>query len=70
MSRGSRGVLRPCGARHPVTAYGIFSRGLLSSDRAQLAPSDPRTRFPWFRRDHARNLELLAALETIAGDPG
>jgi aryl-alcohol dehydrogenase-like predicted oxidoreductase len=50
-----------------VTAYGILSRGLLSSGTARLAPGDPRTRFPRFSGDnHARNLELLAALEAIA----
>jgi len=50
-----------------VTAYGILSRGLLSSSTAQLAANDPRARFPRFRgENHARNLELLAALETIA----
>jgi aryl-alcohol dehydrogenase-like predicted oxidoreductase len=50
-----------------VTAYGILSRGLLSSGTAQLAENDPRTRFPRFRAEnHARNLELLAALERIA----
>ena len=50
-----------------VTAYGILSRGLLSSGTARLAPGDPRTRFPRFSGDnHARNLELLAALEVIA----
>ena len=50
-----------------VTAYGILSRGLLSSGTARLAPDDPRRRFPRFRdENHARNLELLAALERIA----
>jgi aryl-alcohol dehydrogenase-like predicted oxidoreductase len=50
-----------------VTAYGILSRGLLSSGTARLAPGDPRRRFPRFRdENHARNLELLASLETIA----
>jgi aryl-alcohol dehydrogenase-like predicted oxidoreductase len=50
-----------------VTAYGVLSRGLLSSGTARLAPDDPRTRFPRFSGDnHARNLELLAALEAIA----
>jgi aryl-alcohol dehydrogenase-like predicted oxidoreductase len=50
-----------------VTAYGILSRGLLSSGTARLAPNDPRTRFPRFSgENHARNLELLAALERIA----
>ena len=54
-----------------VTAYGILSRGLLSSGTARLAPGDPRTRFPRFRGDnHARNLELLAALEAIAEAKG
>jgi aryl-alcohol dehydrogenase-like predicted oxidoreductase len=52
-----------------VTAYGILSRGLLSSGTARLAPGDPRGRFPRFSGDnHARNLELLAALEAIADD--
>ena len=50
-----------------ITAYGILSRGLLSSGTAQLAANDPRARFPRFRgENHARNLELLAALERIA----
>ena len=50
-----------------ITAYGILSRGLLSSGTAQLAADDPRARFPRFRgENHARNLELLAALERIA----
>jgi aryl-alcohol dehydrogenase-like predicted oxidoreductase len=50
-----------------VTAYGILSRGLLSSGTARLAAGDPRARFPRFRAEnHPRNLELLAALEAIA----
>ncbi len=59
-----------------VTAYGILSRGLLSSGTARLAPGDPRTRdprtrFPRFSdENHARKLELLAALEAIADDLG
>jgi len=54
-----------------VTAYGILSRGLLSSGTAQLADNDPRARFPRFRgENHARNLELLAALEAIANEKG
>jgi aryl-alcohol dehydrogenase-like predicted oxidoreductase len=54
-----------------VTAYGILSRGLLSSGTAQLASNDPRARFPRFRgENHDRNLELLAALEAIADDNG
>ncbi|HYB47755.1 MAG TPA: aldo/keto reductase, partial [Streptosporangiaceae bacterium] len=40
-----------------VTAYGILSRGLLSSATARLAPGDPRARFPRFSgENHARNL--------------
>ena len=54
-----------------VTAYGILSRGLLSSATARLAPGDPRTRFPRFAgENHVRNLELLATLEAIAADLG
>ena len=54
-----------------VTAYGILSRGLLSSGTARLAPGDPRARFPRFSdENHARNLELLAGLEAIADDRG
>jgi aryl-alcohol dehydrogenase-like predicted oxidoreductase len=54
-----------------VTAYGILSRGLLSNGTARLAAGDPRTRFPRFRgENHARNLELLAALEAIAEPRG
>jgi len=54
-----------------VTAYGILSRGLLSSGTAQLGHNDPRARFPRFRgENHARNLELLAALEAIANGKG
>jgi aryl-alcohol dehydrogenase-like predicted oxidoreductase len=54
-----------------VTAYGILSRGLLSSGTARLAESDPRARFPRFQAEnHARNLELLTALEAIAAAKG
>jgi len=54
-----------------VTAYGILSRGLLSSGTARLAPGDPRGRFPRFSdENHARNMELLVALEAIADDHG
>jgi len=54
-----------------VTAYGILSRGLLSSATARLAPGDPRTRFPRFAgENHVRNLELLATLEAIAEELG
>ena len=54
-----------------VTAYGILSRGLLSSGTARLTAGDPRARFPRFQAEnHARNLELLAALEAIAQRKG
>ena len=54
-----------------ITAYGILSRGLLSSGTARLAANDPRARFPRFRgENHARNLELLASLEAIANSKG
>ena len=55
-----------------VTAYGILSRGLLSSGTARLPSGDPRAaRFPRFRgENHARNLELLGALEAIAEAKG
>jgi aryl-alcohol dehydrogenase-like predicted oxidoreductase len=54
-----------------VTAYGILSRGLLSSGTARLAPGDPRSRFPRFQgENHARNLKLLAALEALAERKG
>jgi aryl-alcohol dehydrogenase-like predicted oxidoreductase len=52
-----------------VTAYGILSRGLLSTETSQLAPGDPRARFPRFQgANHQRNLELVAALSGIAAD--
>jgi aryl-alcohol dehydrogenase-like predicted oxidoreductase len=54
-----------------VTAYGILSRGLLSSGTARLAPGDPRSRFPRFQgENHAQNLKLLAALEALAANKG
>jgi len=51
-----------------VTAYGVMSRGLLSSDSARaISATDPRTRFPRFQGDNLRrNLDLLGALEQIA----
>src|ERR1700739_4317962 len=69
MSRGIEAEILPAVRELgiSVTAYGILSRGLLSSGTARLAPDDPRRRFPRFRdENHARNLELLAALEAIA----
>ncbi len=54
-----------------VTAYGILSRGLLSTDTARLAPDDPRSRFPRFQGGNLeRNLGLLGALEKIARERG
>jgi aryl-alcohol dehydrogenase-like predicted oxidoreductase len=55
-----------------VTAYGIMSRGLLSTDTARaIGPGDPRSRFPRFQSDNLRrNLELLGALEQIAAGRG
>lgn len=51
-----------------VTAYGILSRGLLSTASArQIGAGDPRSRFPRFQAENLeRNLDLLAALEKIA----
>jgi aryl-alcohol dehydrogenase-like predicted oxidoreductase len=69
MSRGIEAQILPAVRELgiAVTAYGILSRGLLSSGTARLTPGDPRTRFPRFSGDnHARNLELLGALEAIA----
>jgi aryl-alcohol dehydrogenase-like predicted oxidoreductase len=53
-----------------VTAYGIMSRGLLSTATArEIGPGDPRSRFPRFQGENLRrNLDLLAALEKIAND--
>jgi aryl-alcohol dehydrogenase-like predicted oxidoreductase len=73
MSRGIEAEILPAVRELgiSVTAYGILSRGLLSSGTARMAPGDPRARFPRFRdENHLRNLELLAALEAIAEDLG
>jgi aryl-alcohol dehydrogenase-like predicted oxidoreductase len=55
-----------------VTAYGILSRGLLSSGSARaIGEGDPRARFPRFQGENLRrNLDLLTALEKIAQDKG
>jgi aryl-alcohol dehydrogenase-like predicted oxidoreductase len=55
-----------------VTAYGIMSRGLLSTDSARaIGPADPRSRFPRFQGENLqRNLALLAALEEVAARHG
>jgi aryl-alcohol dehydrogenase-like predicted oxidoreductase len=73
MSRGIEAEILPAVRELgiSVTAYGILSRGLLSSGTARLAPNDPRTRFPRFSgENHARNLELLTALEEMAAGYG
>src|SRR6516162_8928026 len=73
MSRGIEAQILPAVRELGIgiTAYGILSRGLLSTGTARLAENDPRTRFPRFRAEnHARNLELLAALEAIAEEKG
>jgi aryl-alcohol dehydrogenase-like predicted oxidoreductase len=55
-----------------VTAYGVLSRGLLSTASARaLGPDDPRARFPRFRAENLeRNLDLLDALEKIGQQHG
>jgi aryl-alcohol dehydrogenase-like predicted oxidoreductase len=55
-----------------VTAYGIMSRGLLSTSSArEIGPGDPRSRYPRFQGENLqRNLELLATLEKIGQDHG
>ncbi len=55
-----------------VTAYGVLSRGLLSSASArEIGENDPRVRFPRFRVENlSRNLDLLSALEKIAQEHG
>ncbi len=51
-----------------VTAYGILSRGLLSTASArEIGAGDPRARFPRFQGENLqRNLDLLKPLEDIA----
>jgi aryl-alcohol dehydrogenase-like predicted oxidoreductase len=55
-----------------MTAYGIMSRGLLSTaSTREIGPGDPRTRFPRFQgENYQRNLGLLADLEEIAREHG
>ena len=74
MSRGIETEILPV-ARElgiGVTAYGILSRGLLSTGTAQLAgPADPRTRFPRFQQGNLeRNQALLGALDKIGRERG
>jgi len=73
MSRGIEAAILPAVAELGigVTAYGVLSRGLLSTATAQVGPGDPRTRFPRFQAGNlGRNTELLAALEEIGRDRG
>ncbi len=74
MSRGIEAEILPCVRELgiAVTAYGVLSRGLISSATAGgLAPGDPRARFPRFSGENlTRNLGLVAALEQIAASRG
>jgi aryl-alcohol dehydrogenase-like predicted oxidoreductase len=74
MSRGIEAAILPAVRELGigVTAYGIMSRGLLSTDSARaIGPGDPRARFPRFQGDNLRrNLDLLGALEQIAAGRG
>jgi aryl-alcohol dehydrogenase-like predicted oxidoreductase len=74
MSRGIEAEILPT-ARElgiGVTAYGIMSRGLLSTGSARaVGDGDPRARFPRFQGENLqRNLALLDALERIADGRG
>jgi aryl-alcohol dehydrogenase-like predicted oxidoreductase len=74
MSRGIEAEILPAVRQLGVgvTAYGILSRGLLSSASARaIGAGDPRGRFPRFQGENLdRNLGLLAALERIAAERG
>jgi aryl-alcohol dehydrogenase-like predicted oxidoreductase len=74
MSRGIEAEILPAVRELgiSVTAYGILSRGLLSSASARaIDDRDPRQRFPRFQGENLRrNLDLLAALEAIAAEKG
>jgi len=74
MSRGIEAEILPAVRELgiSITAYGILSRGLLSSASARaIGDRDPRQRFPRFQGDNLRrNLDLLAALEAIAAEKG
>ena len=53
-----------------VTAYGVLSRGLLSSSQP-TGPGDVRNRFPRFNRENqADNQKLVTRLREIASDKG
>ena len=74
MSRGIETEILPVARERGigVTAYGILSRGLLSTGTAQLAgPADPRARFPRFQQGNLeRNQALLGALDKIGRERG
>ncbi|MGO8959130.1 MAG: aldo/keto reductase [Streptosporangiaceae bacterium] len=74
MSRGIEDAILPAvrDLGIGVTAYGIMSRGLLSTEVARdLREGDPRSRFPRFQGENLRsNLDLLSALEQLAADRG
>ncbi len=74
MSRGIEDTILPAVRELGIgiTAYGIMSRGLLSSASAHaIGAGDPRARFPRFQGENLqRNLGLLAALEEIAAGHG
>ncbi len=74
MSRGIEAAILPAvrDLGISVTAYGVLSRGLLNRDTARRpGPGDIRGRMPRFSPGNLeRNMELLTALERIAGDRG
>lgn len=74
MSRGIETEILPCVRELgiAVTAYGILSRGLLSSASArEIGPGDSRSRYPRFQGENLRhNLGLLTTLESIAAGHG
>jgi aryl-alcohol dehydrogenase-like predicted oxidoreductase len=74
MSRGIEAQILPAVRELGIgiTAYGIMSRGLLSTGSARaIGDGDPRSRFPRFQGENLqRNLALLDALERIADGRG
>ena len=70
MSRGIEARLLPVVRELGIgiTAYGVLSRGLLSTSSArEIRAGDPRGRFPRFQGENLqRNLGLLTGLEKIA----
>ena len=62
-------ALRQIGAG--MTAYGVLSRGLLTSSVRQGRPGDMRTHMPRFQPENlARNQPLVDAFAAVAGDKG